>query len=498
MPQVINTNVPSLNAQRNLDRSQQSLATSLQRLSSGLRINSAKDDAAGLAISNRFTAQVRGLNQAVRNANDGISLSQTAEGALAETTELLQRIRELAIQSANGSNSGTERSALQAEVAQLQQEINRIAETTTFGGRKLLDGTFGTESFQVGANANEIISVSIGNARATNIGANTVNSNTAAGSIGVAVTPAAAAAPANNVAAQTLTLSGALGSQAVAVAVGATGDAIENQVDAVSASTGVELTARTTASFSITANATGTVSFTIGSRSTATGAAVNFTAAISVNVTDTSNLQGLADAINSSSAASGVSATANGSVLSLVNNEGRDIFIQDYNNTNATKTATLTGSSGAAVTLTGGAATDSSTVGAALSFTSFKAFSASTSVGTTILSAATVASALSSVASINIGTQTGAQNALAVVDGALQFVDNERGSLGAIQNRLLSTISNLSNVSENVSAARSRIQDADFAAETANLTRATILQQAGISVLAQANALPQQVLALLQ
>ena len=167
MPQIINTNIPSLNAQRNLDKSGQSLATSLQRLSSGLRINSAKDDAAGLGITSRFTAQIRGLNQAVRNANDGISLSQTAEGALAETGELLQRMRELSIQSANGSQSGTERAALQAEVSQLQQEINRIAETTTFGGRKLLDGTFGTESFQVGSNANETISISIANSRAT-------------------------------------------------------------------------------------------------------------------------------------------------------------------------------------------------------------------------------------------------------------------------------------------------------------------------------------------
>ena len=174
MPQIINTNIPSLNAQRNLNTTQQSLSTSLQRLSSGLRINSAKDDAAGLAISNRFTSQVRGLNQAVRNANDGISLSQTAEGALSETSELLQRVRELSIQSANGTQSSVERSALQAEVAQIQQEINRIAETTTFGGRKLLDGTFGTETSQVGANANETISISIANARATNIGANTV------------------------------------------------------------------------------------------------------------------------------------------------------------------------------------------------------------------------------------------------------------------------------------------------------------------------------------
>jgi len=492
MPQIINTNIPSLNAQRNLDKSGQSLATSLQRLSSGLRINSAKDDAAGLAISNRFTAQVRGLNQAVRNANDGISLSQTAEGALAETGELLQRMRELSIQSANGSQSGTERAALQAEVSQLQQEINRIAETTTFGGRKLLDGTFGTESFQVGSNANETISISIANSRATAIGANTVASS---GDINAAVA-AGATAPTNNVDAQNLTLAGNLGSSTLTIAAGATGDQLASQVEAVSASTGVTLSARTTASFAITAGATGTVSMTIGSRSGST----NYTASISVLVTNTTDLSALADAINASSAASGVTATSNGGTLSLVNEEGRDIFIQDYNHTNA-QHAWLGGASGAEQWLHPGEPgfpEDSSTVGATLSFTSYQAFSATTTATGSIFAAATNSSTLSSVAGIDIGTQQGAQDALAVVDAALQFIDATRGDLGAVQNRLLSTISNLQNVAENVTAARSRIMDADFAAETANLTRASILQQAGISVLAQANALPQQTLALLQ
>ena len=494
MPQIINTNIPSLNAQRNLDKSGQSLATSLQRLSSGLRINSAKDDAAGLAISNRFTAQIRGLNQAVRNANDGISLSQTAEGALAETGELLQRMRELSIQSANGSQSGTERAALQAEVSQLQQEINRIAETTTFGGRKLLDGTFGTESFQVGSNANETISISIANSRATAIGANTVGST---GTVDAAVA-VAATAPANSVAAQDLTLAGSLGSSTISIAAGATGDQIASQVEAVSASTGVTMTARTTASFAIVDPGAGTVTMTIGTRSGTTASGTSYTASISVLVTDTADLSALADAINASSAASGVTATSNGATLSLVNEEGRDIFIQDYGHS-ALQHATLAGASGAAEVLHpefGGA--DSSTVGATLSFTSYQAFSATTSVTGSIFAAATNSSTLSSVAGIDIGTQQGAQDALAVVDAALQFIDATRGDLGAVQNRLLSTISNLQNVAENVTAARSRIMDADFAAETANLTRASILQQAGISVLAQANALPQQTLALLQ
>ncbi len=493
MPQIINSNISSLNVQRNLDASGKSLSTSLARLSSGLRINSAKDDAAGLAISNRFTAQIRGLNQAVRNANDGISLSQTAEGALQESGELLQRIRELAVQSANGSQSGTERAALQAEVSQLQQELNRIAESSTFGGRKLLDGSFGTETFPVGPNANETIAISLSNARATNIGANTVAAN---GTLNAAVA-AGATAPANTVAAQSLTLSGSLGSATASIAAGATGDSIAAGVNALTANTGVSVTARTTATMS--AFTAGTATFTIGTRSGNTATGTNYTANISVQIADASNLKDVADAINASSAASGVRATSTGSSISLVNEEGRNIFVQDYNNSNATKTVNLTGASGSAVTLTGGAATDSSTVGATLSFNSHKAFSVTASVATGIFTATTAnSSTLSSVASIDIGTQAGAQNALAVADAALQYIDAERGQLGAVQNRLLSTISNLSNVAENVTAARSRIMDADFAAETANLTRASILQQAGISVLAQANSLPQQTLALLK
>ncbi len=499
MPQIINTNVASLNAQRNLDRSADSLTTSLQRLSSGLRINSARDDAAGLAISDRFTSQIRGLNQAVRNANDGISLAQVAEGALSETTELLQRIRELSIQSANGTNSGVERSALQAEVSQLQQEINRIAETTTFGGRKLLDGSFGSELFQVGSNANETIQVNVGNARATNIGANRVTSNTAAGSIGVATAAAADAINDNNVVTNTLNISGSLGSQSITVADDASGDVIAAQVDAVSAATGVTLEARTTATLS-GISAVGSVTFTIGTASDDGTTKTTFTSAIAVNVTDTGDLQGLADEINATSSASGVTATATGGSLALVNEEGRDIFIQSFANSGG-GTATFTGSATGDVTLTDGG-TNSSSVGAALTFTSFQAFSVTKTAADTSLLAggagAATASALSAVSAIDIGTQTGAQSAIAVTDAAIQFIDNTRGQLGAVQNRLLSTISNLQNVSENVSAARSRIQDADFAAETANLTRTSILQQAGISVLAQANALPQQALALLQ
>ena len=490
MPQIINTNIASLTAQRALNSTQSELNVSLNRLSTGLRINSARDDAAGLAISNTFTSQVRGLNQAIRNANDGISLAQVAEGALAESTDILQRVRELSIQSANGTNSGTERAALQAEVSQLQQELNRIAETTSFGDRVLLDGSFGTESFQVGANANETINVSIGNARATNIGANTVGIN------GTLDAVAAGAARAANtvVAGEDLTISGTLGVGSVALDAGQTGDTIADLVNAGQASTGVTATARTEATVSAVVAADYT--FTIGSRSGDTTSNTEFEASITVSVADGGDLSGLADAINAQAAATGVTATSSGDTLSLVNAEGRDIFIENVAGTGTS--LSLTGSSGAAATVSA-AGTDSATFGGTVNFESASAFSVTSGATGGLFTATTAqSSSLSAVASINIGTQSGAQSAISVVDAAISFIDSTRASLGAIQNRLDSTISNLSSVSENVAAARSRIQDADFAAETASLTRNQILQQAGISVLAQANALPQQVLGLLQ
>jgi len=492
MPQIINTNIASLTAQRALNSSQSELNVSLNRLSTGLRINSARDDAAGLAISNTFTSQVRGLNQAIRNANDGISLAQVAEGALAESTDILQRIRELSIQSANGTNSGTERAALQAEVSQLQQELNRIAETTSFGDRVLLDGSFGTESFQVGANANETINVSIGNARATNIGANTVGNT---GTLDSAAGVAGAARAANTVVAtEDLTISGTLGTTVIDIAAGQTGDSIADLINANQASIGVTASARNELTLDTVVAASYT--FTLGTRSGNTASNTEFEASITVTVADGGDLAGLADAINQQTAATGVVAVSGGDTLTLTNEEGRDIFIENV--AGAGTSFNVTGGSGAADAVSA-AGDDSITVGATVTYESASAFSV-TSAATGGLFAATTAnsSSLSSVASINIGTQTGAQSAISVVDAAISFIDSTRASIGAVQNRLDSTIANLSSVSENVAAARSRIQDADFAAETASLTRNQILQQAGISILAQANALPQQVLGLLQ
>jgi flagellin len=489
----VNSNIASLTAQRNLNESQGSLNTSLQRLSSGLRINSARDDAAGLAISNSFTSQVRGLDQAIRNANDGISLAQVAEGALQESTNILQRIRELSIQSANGSNGGSERAALQQEVGQLQEELNRISSTTSFGDRVLLDGSFGTESFQVGAQANQTIGVTLTAASSNDIGSNRIDfDGTAIGAAGTA----GAAVPASTVAGTTFTVNGNLGSAAVTYQAADSARSIAGAINAEQGNTGVSADARTVATFSAL-NETGVLSLDLQGTGTAS-------ANISVNVTSVADLSDLATAINQQSAATGVTATADGGTVTLVNEAGDDIQISNF---------AIAGSTTETATVTARNYDDTATTGAAASTSSLTNTNVATRVqgqlrvdssagfnisGADATVATTVASSLETVASVNISTQAGAQSAIAVIDAAIQGIDSQRAGIGAVQNRLSSTISNLSSVSENVSAARSQIQDADFAKETANLTRTQILQQAGISVLAQANALPQQVLGLLQ
>jgi flagellin len=478
MAMGINTNIMSLSSQNALSKTNSGIERAMERLSTGLRINSAKDDAAGLGITDRMTSQVRGLNQAIRNAGDGISLAQTAEGAMQESTNILQRMRELAIQSANDSNSALDRSNLQKEISQLQQELSRIAETTTFNGKKILDGTFSAQKFHVGSNANETISVSVGSIASSDLGAYKLD--------GGSMTAAAAAAANTNAGdANGLTITGTLGTGTTAVvAANATASTVADAVNGVTASTGVTASASTTATLG-TLSATGTVSFTLSNND-------GGSASVSATLASTSDLGALADAINAVAATTGTTAAESGGTITLTNENGDDISIQDFTHSTATATMAFTGGSGSADTLTGNG-TDDSTVGGQVTFTSSSTF--------TVETAATIHDAsvtFSNVSSIDIGTQSGSNLAIDVIDGALQYVSNERADLGAIQNRLDSTISNLSNIVENVSAARSRIQDADFAVETANLTRGQILQQAGVAMLAQANAAPQAVLALLQ
>jgi len=492
----INTNVMSLNAQRNLGQSQSALSKSMQRLSSGLRINSAKDDAAGLAISDRMTSQIRGLNQAARNANDGISLAQTAEGALGESTNLLQRMRELAVQSANDTNTSSDRSSLQAEVSQLQSELDRIAETTTFNGKKVLDGTFGGAKFQVGANANQVISFSIASAKGTDLGTNRLALD--GGAMQDAVAKDDVAITANGNVGGDITIAGTFNSTAFTSTIdnsaGLTAAVLATKINSVTDTTGVTATATTKAKLSAL-DTNGVTSFTLNST------------AISATVT-TTDLTSLVTAINDKSSATGITAElgSNKTELIMTSSKGEDIVLTNFTNTTDGAVATFQGGIADGTFLTGETLTsgpavtdlDSSRVGGYLVLDSTASFTATFADSSITGTANTESSALSKISSVSVATQSKANDAISVIDGALSMVDNMRGGLGAIQNRFESTIANLSNVSENLSAARSRILDADIAQETSAMTKNNILQQAGVAILAQANQAPQLALSLLQ
>ncbi len=487
MASVINTNLNTLTAQRNLATNSASLSTSIERLSSGLRINSAKDDAAGLAISERFTSQIRGLNQAVRNANDGISLAQTAEGALKSSGDMLQRVRELAVQSANATNSASDRQALQAEVGQLVSELDRIAQTTSFNGTKLLDGTFGTQQFQVGANANQTIIAATANLR-TNVYGNNQQAN-------AGVAAAAAVWGSNGVGTGAVTINGSIGSASVTVAANATAKATAAQINAQTVNTGVTATAST--DVGLTFSATG--AYTINLRSDN-----NSAQAVSFSLTAINTAEGLSaavSAINDQSSKTGVVASLNstGTAVILTNATGNDILVSDTTTANAgdvvvQKRDAAGANVGSAVTLTADTTADNATVSGYVTLDSAKSFS-TTSVSTAITAGP---STLKQVAGLDITTFDKATDALKTVDAAIAFISGARASLGALQSRFETSIANLQVTSENLSASRSRILDADFAQETANLSRAQILQQAGTAMVAQANQLPQGVLALLR
>ncbi|SCX25200.1 flagellin [Nitrosomonas eutropha] len=473
MPQVINTNVASLNAQRNLNSSQGLLNTALQRLSTGLRINSAKDDAAGLAISERMTSQVRGLNQAARNANDGISLTQTAEGAIAETTNILQRMRELALQSANSTNSSGDRKALQAEVSQLQQEMDRIALTTEFNGQRIIDGSFNNALFQVGANANQTISFSIGSVKAASIGNIASETGTevaaaAATDITIAVGSGAATTITSSANFTGNTYQDANSAYAKAAAINDAG---------ISGLTVSASTSGTRAVGPIGGAAANTYSLSINGVAVFSGTDVS---------TALTNAQ-LRDAINGVSNQTNVIASLNGGDLTLTASDGRNIDVTESG------TGFTTGTDG--LTVTGGDFAD--TLRGSLSVSATETIAIGGTAANLGLSASIAKDSLG-VDSIDIGTTEGAQAAILRLDAALGTTNSLRGDLGAIQNRFSSVIANLQATSENLSASRSRIMDADFASETAALTRAQILQQAGTAMLAQANSLPNNVLSLLR
>jgi len=522
----INTNVMSLNAQRNLGNSQNALSKSMQRLSSGLRINSAKDDAAGLAISDRMTSQIRGLNQAARNANDGISLAQTAEGALQESTNILQRMRELAVQSANDTNSSADRESLQAEVDQLISEMDRIASTTQFNGKNLLDGTLANNSFHVGANANQTISVSIDSATAASLGSvvNDASSETQTvdSTVGAGLTAArteydgvnATSAGSNG---GNIKLNGTFIKASTPYEtdpdVGLTSGSAYALSKAINASNvpGVVATADNTQEFAAVSNnfLNVTVDDTDGD-SVSYDLSVNgesvysqtFTADTSVSIDD------MVTNINSNSTKTGIVATKNSDGnLELQAVDGRDIIISESTSSTA-GVGTANGALNTATSVfTSGFSEDGTQAALSYDATFRGKVTLQSSENIAVVDAGGVLGydgdsvleidTSESIATVDISTQEGANNAILAVDSALSTIDTIRGDLGAIQNRFESTISNLQNVSENLSAARSRILDADIAQETSAMTKNNILQQAGVSILAQANQAPQLALSLL-
>jgi flagellin len=500
MAAIINTNVSSLTAQRNMSMSQSSLGTSIQRLSSGLRINSAKDDAAGLAISDRMTSQIRGLNQAARNANDGISLAQTAEGAMKSAGDILQRVRELAVQSANASNSASDRQALNQEVGQLVSELDRISQTTEFNGQKLLDGTFGTAKFQVGANANQTIVAATANMR-TNVYGN--NQIVGTGADAQATTTNASAFGTNGVAGGTLAVNGALGSANITVGANDSTKTTADAINAQTGSTGVSATARTMAQVSF--GATGAYALVLRGDN-----ASNET--VSFSVTATSGADGLSAAvaaINEKSSKTGITAELNSAQTGIVltNSAGNNILVGDTASSNAgattiqkmtVDTAGASSTVGTARALTNDTAADFVVTSGYLVLDSDKSYSVNATTTTAVGATGASASTLKKVSDVDVTTFDKATDALKTVDSALKFISGERAKLGALQSRFETSISALNITSENLSASRSRIQDADFASETANLSRAQILQQAGTAMVAQANQLPQNVLKLLQ
>jgi flagellin len=498
MASVINTNTSSLNSQRNLSSSQASLATSLQRLSSGLRINSAKDDAAGLAISDRMSSQIRGMTQATRNANDGVSMAQTAEGALASSGDILQRIRELAVQSSNATNSSSDRQALQTEVGQLGQELNRISQTTTFNGQALLDGTMGTANFQVGADANQLISVSGANFTTNTYGNNRVESD------GVTADTTSAAADG------TISIAGPLGSADVktvkyeAAAAdgstkekGSTAKSIAADVNNVTSKTGVTATARTDTNLSMAT--AGAYSFTLASDDLSKPVTISFTVGGAAD--SATDFASAISAVNAQSANTGVTAQydkENGGIK-LSNASGSNIAVGykagDIDVSNYTAAGTIAATADKSLAADGDTAVSQGRV----TYDSEKSFSVvDTDSGFDTAKAGDGASQLKSVASLDITSFDGAQLAIKIADAALASVNGQRAQYGALQSRFSSAISNLATTTENLSASKSRITDTDFASETANLTRGQILQQAGTAMLAQANSLPNGVLSLLR
>jgi len=497
MPSVINTNVSSLLSQNALSKNSTSLQNSMERLSTGVRINSAKDDAAGLAITTRMTSEIRGLNAAVRNANDGISVAQTAEGSLGEITNILQRLRELAVQSANSSNNSTDRSFLDTEAQQLIAETNRIGTQTNFNGIKLLNGDFSSQNFQVGAKEGEVIAFnSIADSRASALGSHSLSTagdkmgralGTSVASFTEAINAVAVAEAGTGFKLQTA--QGGTSSN-ILFAVNSGADVIAASINTAANASGITAVAKNSATLN-TFSTAGTVAFSLKG---GTGTAV----AISATITTTSDLSALAAAINGATGTTGITASfaspADKSVLTMETSDGRNISIQGFIIAGtATNTAKIN-----AVAIGGDAATDSNVVTGTVDLVSSKGQITTINGSTTVMASASALSTFNSVGSVSLTSQAGSSSALSVIDQALTQVNNTRSALGGLMNRFAATVSNQGTTIANLAASRSRIMDTDYAVETTNLAKAQIIQQAATAMLAQANQSSQSVLALLK
>ena len=505
----INTNTSSINARRKLTSSSNALSRSFERLSSGLRINSARDDAAGLAISNRMTAQIRGLDQAVRNSNDGISLAQTAEGALNETTNLLQRIRELAVQSASDNNNPSDRASLNEEVKQLVDEVNRIAQNTSFNGNKILNGDIINSVLQVGANVGETLAVRIDSAEATQlsrqmrrVSAVGVDADTALGTLQIITKVDATTTKTTDIRNPVATDDGVSTANAANSAIAkaaAINDAYE--FTGVRAIVG-DTTVGSVNSATIQGGHNVNTDILGGTLDETNFFVLNGMKIAGFRVLQNDSNNALVDAINAVIDETGVIASLDGnSNLVLTAEDGRNIEISVSSGTVSDFTGLLNinAGDGATTEVFGGEITLQSNQQIDLFFGA----NTNASLGNMRLDGGGAGTAIFGVSSdfsvqtLDITTRASSNLAIEITDLALEQISAQRASLGAIQNRLESTINNLTTNSENLSASRSRILDADFAAETANLSRNQIIQQAGVSILAQANQQPQIALSLL-
>ena len=494
----INSDFMSQLALRSLGNSSNMMTQAMERLSTGKRINSAADDAAGLGIATKLKAQVNSLNAATRNATDALALIGTIDGALEESGEILLRMRELAVQSASDTNTGTDRSFIQDEVNALNNELNRISSSTEFNAVKLLDGTYNNKSIQIGTGANQVFNIGVTATDSTTLGAYQIESAASA-------TALVGTAASGNLAINALVtgtadyvVKGSFGTSTVNIDAGADAKDVAQAFNLVSGTTGITASAVTKAK--ITAiSAADTFSFTLKGKST-TASTVNAT------VASTSNLTSLKDAINSVSGSTGITASLTNDLsgINLTQQDGYDIVVGDVTSASATMTMKAADKDGTADAtariLAATTTTDSAGFIGQVSLSSHKAYTVTPGVATNHFSAATTASAstLSTMGALDLSSQTGATNALSVIDGAIAMISEVRSEMGAAENRLTSTVDNLSNVSVNTQRSLTSVEDANFASETSALTKAQILQQAATSMLAQANKAKQTMLVLLQ